>query len=496
MKYLRYIALLLASSVTLTSCPGKKLRNIYSDIPDIEAAQPDSGAGYAKQNSYSYSLSDVHSSVGMYNLNSTGNAKILVVPVMARGSVSWTNSMLNNLKKGFFGKESDTGWQSVYSYYHYSSFGNLEIGGEVAPVLKSQYSVAQLIQRGYKDGETHPDSVIIEEFESSSTYQNLRKKYDTDGNGYIDSVVFIYSNQIDSDSGFWAWVYWGDSNPSASAPTVNTYMWASYDFLVQSKNSKYVYAAYGNKLDCHTYIHETGHMLGLDDYYCYDKNGWDPSGKLEMHSYNVGDDSIYSKMLLGWSKPYYVKTTDSVTLTLRTSAGYGDSIIINDNWNHSICDEYLAIEYYSPHGMNGKDASEPYPGNGLQMYTKSGFRIYHIDSRIVELGARGKMVSYADSIQSGKYYMIGASNSESYSYLNEHAKDYKLLHLLEAGGVNTFKSGKAATNATLFTQGNEFTASSEFFYNGTKFNDNSAVGYKITIGECSEFTGTVTITKI
>lgn len=495
MKYLGYITIFVASCLTLSSCP-KPLRNIYSDIPDIEPAQADSGDGYQKATNYSYSMNDVHKSIGMYNLPSKGKSKILVVPVMARGSVTWTNSMLNNLKKGFFGKESDTGWQSVASYYHYSSFGNLEITGEVAPVLKSQYSVAQLIERGYKDGTYHPDSVVLEEFEASSSYSSLRRKYDVDGNGYIDSVVFVYSNQIDSDAGFWAWVYWGDSNPNIALPTVNTYMWASYDFLVQNKNSKYVYAAYGNKLDCHTYIHETGHMLGLDDYYCYDKNGWDPSGKLEMHSYNVGDDSVYSKMLLGWTNPYYVKTTSSVTLTLRTSAGYGDAIIINDNWNGSICDEYLAIEYYSPHGMNGKDASAPYPGNGLQMYTKSGFRIYHIDSRVVELGARGKMVGYVDELQSGKYYAIGASNSESYSYLNEHAKDYKLLHLLEAGGHNTFKNGEAATNATLFTKGNEFVASNEFFYYGSNFNDGNAVGYKITIGDCGDFTGAVTITKI
>lgn len=493
MKYLKYIALFMASVLTLTSCSKRK---ISSDIPDIAPCQPDEGDGYKKVSNFSFGLKDVNKSVGMYNLSSKGTSKILVVPVMVSGGPSWSNKMLANLKNGFFGKESKTGWQSVTSFYKYSSFGNLEITGEVAPVLKSKYTAGELTSKGSKDGSVHPDSIIIEEFEASNSYGSYRRRYDTDNNGYIDSVVFIYSNMINSDAGYWAWVYWGSSNPSISNPTVNTYMWASYDFLVQNKDSKYVYAAYGNKLDCHTYIHETGHMLGLDDYYCYDRNGWDPSGRIEMHSYNVGDDNIYSKMLMGWADPYYVKTDKSVTLTLRTSAGYGDAIIINDTWNNSICDEYIAIEYYSPHGMNAKDASAPYPGNGLQMYTKSGFRIYHVDSRVVELGARSKMIDYVDSLLPNKTYMIGASNSKSYSYLNEHADDYKLLHLLEAGGVNTFKKGQYANNETLFVEGNSLEASSEFFYNDTKFNDSTNVGYRLSVGVCDEFTGTITISKI
>lgn len=495
MKYFGYLALILSSSVTLTSCFAKPKKFEY-DIPEIAAAQPDEGDGYRKVTDYTYSLNDVHKTLGMYNLQSTGDAKILVVPVMATDAPVWTTKMLNNVKNGFFGEPDDTGWHSVKSFYYYSSFGKLNISGEVAPVLKSQYSTSQLTRLGTNGDDVNPDTIIVQEFENSSLYSSLRKQYDIDNNGFIDSVIFVYSNEINADNGYWAWVYWNDSDPSSSLPTVNSYMWVSYDFIVQNKKSEYVYAAYGDQIDGHTIIHETGHLLGLDDYYCYDQGGWDPSGKIEMHSFNIGDESVYSKMSLGWTNPYYVKTNSSVTLTLRTSAGYGDAIIVNDNWNGSIQDEYIAIEYYTPNGMNLKDSQSAYPGNGYQMYTIPGFRIYHIDARVVELGVRGKMVDYVTSLTPGKTYTVGASNSKSYSYLNEHKDDYKLLHLLEANGTNTFKTGKAASNNTLFTSGKTLEASSQFFYNSTKFNGGNTVGYRFSIGNCDQFQGTITISKL
>ena len=162
------------------------------------------------------------------------------------------------------------------------------------------------------------------------------------------------------------------------------------------------------------------------------------------------------------------------------------------------------IEYYTPQGMNEKDANQSYSANTTKgtdrMYTINGFRIYHIDSRLVEIEARGRATGYVDTL-GDKYYAVGASNTPERSYLfhflpQQNAIDYKYVHLLESNGTNTFKKGSFATNATLFKSGSSFVASSEFFPNGDKFNDGSKVGYKITVQECGSDFGSITITKI
>ena len=355
--------------------------------------------GYIRYHQYDYNLQDVDASFGKINLPSTGEPRILVVPVQLKGEKSWTSSMLENLRKGFFGSADETGWQSVSSFYEASSYGKLKIKGDIATPLVSSYTPSYLLANDSLGGLHRPDVYIKDEFQKSASYDTIRKTCDTNKDGFIDSTVFVYSTQISSSNGYWAWVYWGDSNASSSRPSVNSYMWVSYDFFVYNADAHYarLYAGYGSKVDAHTIIHESGHLLGLDDYYCYDDNGWDPSGKIEMHSNNIGDENAYSKFALGWLDPFYINgSSPTTTITLRSSAEYGDAILLKNNWNKTALDEYILIEYYTPDGMNKKDATAKYPGNGLQMYTESGFRIYHIDEDQLSYNSRLKMICYAN----------------------------------------------------------------------------------------------------
>ena len=336
----------------------------------VDPQQPDSGDGYQKVSEFAFNLQDVKKTTETYGLSSKGDSKLLVVPVEFLDAPEWTSAKLEVLNRGFFGASGDTSWQSVASYYKASSYGNLNISGEVAPVFHINMTTAEASSY-VQDDNPVPDTVVTSLFKEASAYNELRKAYDTDKDGYVDAVAFIYSNTPKSEKGYWAWVYWTDENRSTDLPNVNSYLWMSYSFFSGSK-----YAGYGSGIDSHTAIHEVGHLLGLDDYYLYQDDKYeqtfDPSGGIEMHSYNIGDDNIYSKFALGWVNPYYIKTEKSVTLKLRSSALYGDAIIINDSWNMNSMDEYLMIEYYTPQCMNEKDDLQSYSANT----TKGTDRMY------------------------------------------------------------------------------------------------------------------------
>ncbi len=489
-----FILPLLTLFVSSCGLWGTTIIDYNNSVPDIPPRQADEGDGYKKYSNFSFNLQDVKKTLGIHPLSSRGEAALLVVPVKFSDGPTWSSSRLDVVRKGFFGTPEEVSWQSVSSFYRSASYGNLNIKGEVAHVLSIPVSTSEAAQN-IVDGNPAPDEFALNYFNADSSYDSFRKQYDTNKDGYIDSIVFVYSNEINSKKGYWAWVYWAKDNPSSSRPGVNSYLWMSYSFFTGSK-----YSGYENGIDAHTATHEVGHLLGLDDYYQYDSDDkFDPSGAIEMHSYNIGDENIYSKFALGWVNPYYVSTDSSVTLELRSSAYYGDAIIINDTWNGNSMDEYIIIEYYTPQGMNEQDAKSIYKPNGdsaNRMYTVNGFRIYHIDSRIVELEARGTMKGYVDSIGKG-YYVVGASNSPSRSYLpDKDAIDFKYVHLLESNGTNTFKNGGIATNDTLFKKGSSFTASSEFFPKGSKFNDGTEVGYRININNCENEFGSITISKI
>lgn len=506
-KYLLFLPL---AAVALAGCNFFKWFDITKSSSMISPTsynlslpqpQAEDGDGYKTYKEFNYNLNNISDINGHHYLKSVGDSKLLVVPVELNGSLrTWDYSSRKDIEYCFFGQSSDTGWESVSSYYRKSSYGKLNLTGQVATTFKSNYTYAQL------NANSDPDQLIANEFNDCELYKSLRQQYDTDSDGIIDSVVFIYKEAINinsekNDMRWWAFVYAINAEKNLENPAVHQYMWASYDFLLPHSASNPYGGLYMR--DAHTYIHETGHLFGLDDYYSYENsNHYDPSGGQEMHSQNIGDENIFSKLLLGWIQPMVINTTNTVNIQLRTSSAYGDAIIINDSWNESPLDEYLILEYYSPTILNEKDAENPYAA-GAQMFTTSGFRIYHIDARLVACSkSTGKFEKRVNNLKdedlSKYYYVIGASNTPGRSHLKVtfEKENYKLLQMMQAGGVNTFKTGSKANNSDLFTKGSSFVAGSQFFVNGNRFNNENNVGYRIDVTASEPTIGSVKITKI
>lgn len=451
--------------------------------------------GYYKAETLRYNVKDAQDSMGYYSLNTTGRQKLLVVPVQLRGATQWTSTMLSRLETAFFGTPEETNyWESVSSYYSKSSYEKLTLEGEVIDPIQLNYSVSQL--SSYNRFSDIISDYIVPAFDQQVDNQ-IKQEYDQDKDSYIDATIFIYSNPYDGDA-YWAWVwYLQDQNASISNPSVGNYMWASYEFMNDSGT---------NRIDAHTYIHETGHLLGSDDF--YSNEDYDPVGDLEMQSYNVGDMGAFSKFQFGWSTPYVIDgSRDVVELTIGTSSLYSDAILINDNWNGSSLDEYLLIEYYTPTQNNQLDSENSY--NGSRMYTKSGLRIYHVDARMAKLRktySGYSFVSYSDEINDDGYvYFPAASNlGADWTYFNDKIlfKSYKLVSLMQSdvvrgvSGARHFKNNGTASNSTLFDINETFTANDTSFTNGTNFNDGSLIGYSVTLISKNDTYATVRIEKI
>ena len=410
--------------------------------------------------------------------------------------------MKTRLNKAIFGSSDDTYWESVASFYHKSSYGAITITGEITDtLLLSNYTVSSL----NNVGENAPETVVIPAFYKAAS-ADLLKKYDQDADGRVDATLFVYSNNYSADGSgaYWAWVWYPDNGTSTAKPQIGTYFWVSYAFMNDSGS---------NYIDAHTFIHECGHIMGLDDYYCYDSTkAYDPAGDKEMQSYNIGDQGMFSKLELGWVNPYVLDAThaDSVTVPLRSSALYPDALLINDSWNGTPNDEYILVEYYTPEGNNYLDSHTQYSGRKL-MYTNSGLRIYHVDARLAKLSfdasGNSTFVSYSDEIikNDGFVYFTGASNSSSWSYLDTsaHRYNYRLLSLQQAdvtSGSSTkalVNGGSASVTETLYTKGKTWTALSTIFSNGANtFNDGAKVGYSIALTSTTDGVANVTVTRI
>lgn len=496
MSKLKYFYLLVLSSL-LVGCQNNPLPNNDSFIFKPTAENSDLFDNYYVPHQLRYTYQDINKQIGWITSSSIGNQKLLVIPIQLNDGPSWSQKMLNNLNEVFFDSNSVNCYESVTSFFNKSSYNQLNLSGNVLPPYKSKFTVSNIMIKG----ESAPEA-IINELTKDNNYlsDEIINEYDLNSDGYIDNTVLIYSDKYSQtgNGAFWAWSHFNEID-SSSPSNINNYLWASYHFI----NNIYSDGFADYPLDSHTFIHETGHLLGLDDYYSYDQQSelWNPAGKLDMQSYNIGDHNAFSKLALGWIKPFVV--TGSSTIRLKTSSKYPQAILIKDDWNGSAFDEYLLIEYYTPNNLNYLDSIHCYEDD--KMYNYSGLRIYHVDARIVNFKenilGQYNPISYSDYIlDNNNIYFIGSSNSICNSYLDSpYNKKYRLLHLLDQNETNRLNNGNGGylvDSKTLWTGEKVFSSKMKFFNESNKFNDNSAINYSIAVSELNEEDCLVQISKI
>lgn len=409
---------------------------------------------------------------------------------------------------GFFGDDSDTGWQSVRSFYKESSYGKLNIEGTLAdtvyvtPKTLSQYESSgtsvEVITSDIAEG------VYEEFFGGSGTVYNGRD-YDSDGDGVIDGLWLVYDLPYDASESdlLWAFTSWHvDDSGYIDTTGFSTYGWASKWFFTDGE-----YLDSDNDLlaDSHTFIHETGHFMGLLDMYdtSSTQKGRSPAGALIMMDHNVYDQDPYSKYMLGWIDPRRISvndlTGDSASLTLEPFEESGDALIVdlpdNTGWEG---EEYLLVIYWTPTGLNEKDASEEYEDEATNYgLTESGMMVFHVDSRFMEYGysaignnfvSTGDFASSATDIDEawedrGKttstVYTSAYDNSSDVDNLTTNVNDVLLLMIDASNNYANMTRGENYTTAG--TADNDY-----LFREGDKYDD-SYLGYKSQSGFTEKF---------
>ena len=467
------------------------------------------------------------------SIPSSGDMNVLVIPVEISdypfSSIGYGNDYLSKIDDLFNGEGANDTlyWESISSYYQKSSFGKLNLQFDIADVYKPGKSSADLMQYGeYGAFLTCNDALVDYKAKHGS---DSTKKYDNDHDGYVDAIWAVYSAPMYSTGAYGDnpgmkvfWAFCSDmsfEDPNIESPVMHSFGWASAGFMYECVEQP--------KVDAHTFIHETGHLLSLPDYYSYDFSGTGasgPQGGLAMMDLNIGDQDSFSKFALGWAKPYVPK--DDCIVTIKPNTTSGDAILLADNWNGTAFDEYVLLDLVVPANLNELDSTEQYPGRPLY-YNEPGIRMYHIDARLGGFKNTGGYLSPYKEARQEDYYLLDSqvtkiinndllkpavndgdigytvinANSGSRTLIDEDLyKNNRLITLVGADNKHCEIDNVAGSNNSLFRKGDSWTVNNKttrfFSSESGDFNNGDSFSYVFTVLECTSESATIQIRKI
>ena len=483
-KYLKLLSLI-GVSLLLTGCN----RNNPSD-PNIPNNPPDPEEPITPSERDFKTYQDIDEYMSTSGLTpSKGNVNILVVPVEFSDLREFDNKTLNMIDDTF-NSTKPTYFESVKSYYQISSYNKLNFNFTLCDPYTSIISSTNF-KRLETNGINGTTRILNDMYNKltingeSVNYSN----YDSDLDGYVDGVWLIYNNananEVFNQSNYWAYTSYLDVSPNLTNPVFNTFANCSKFFLYEGNSSGY---------DAHTLIHETGHMLGLEDYYSYD-NYYSASGGLMMMDLNIGDHDSFSKFSLGWIDPIVINEECEVTFKPLTTEGKA-IIIPSESYYGNAFGEYLIIEFYSPNKLNSFDSSVIY--NQARLYSDLGIIVYHVDARLGLVQSPFNF-SYIDNsetydysnISNYSYISLLSSNTPSYRYNNS----YNLIEIVTKNNINMFDTG-FSNNTSLFKLKDSFNSDNyTSFFNNSKFNDGSEIEFNFEVSDLNNESVTLKFTK-
>lgn len=293
-------------------------------------------------------------------------------------------------------------YDSLHAFYQRSSYGKLDISG-------ASYDYTALHPRSHY---TNINALVFEALTALDSTIDFNA-FDGNGDKLIDAVYLHFAG----DSTGWNTLWWSNEAFYKGEPiSVDGMSAGSIVTLHQPSNG-----ADGAQ----TIIHETGHVLGLPDYYSYNTAlaTGDPSKRtgiltFDMMNTNYGDHNAYSKWLLGWideSKiTRIVANENGITIKEGTAAArtiapdaQGNSAVetalsLISSDNLAECGGFIAVSnketLLEENGLFSSFYLLEYTGyagnNAVTYYEKwvdqtpipSGFRVFRIQAGLTEAG--------------------------------------------------------------------------------------------------------------
>lgn len=323
-------------------------------------------------------------------LPSTGSPRILVLLIDFDEYPARSGDTPEALRERIFGGGGQFPYESLSAYYRRASFGKLNLDGNVLgwyhagrrdDVPQTGKGREALIRRALLSYTEHDFS-----------------QYDSDGDGQVDYFAVIWTGPV----GEWATFWWAvapnfsDRGLTVGGKRLNAYSWQGVVHKWEDPAAEF---------QANTLIHETGHALGLPDYYDY-KPAVGPKGGLgymDIMDASRYDHNCFSKMMLGWIEPRVLTTAGD--FSLRSAAESGDCVMIMPHGRGK--DPFGEFFLVENRRRAGNDTDTAFPGGGLV--------IWHVDARL--------------------------NGSRTNFRYNNSTTEHKLLKILEADGMEELETG-------------------------------------------------------
>ena len=258
------------------------------------------------------------------------------------------------------GSDSQYPYESLSAYYRRSSFGNLNISlGEIIDYTsekKRDYYAEK--EAGEKEIELMGE--ILDHLEGEIDLSD----YDGDGDGVADAVYVFYS---------------GTPGPSVSK-TFSPHCRSCSEYNLSLGRTKITHFVMIGLDEKSVLMHETGHLLGLPDYYSK-TDGAALFGTSDMMYDNSGDHNGFSKWILGWISNENVLFLDKSDAGKTVSLTPVDSLkcegkklaVLSNPKSKDPYGTYLLVEYVSAENNMSDLVGGTFP---------EGFRIFRVDAKM------------------------------------------------------------------------------------------------------------------